>query len=74
MFAVGAHTLQLSLGPLGASLKLGAGVLRRRELCFEHRPQPGFLAELDHLPPGFLAELGQLPVHPVAFRPGSRWA
>ena len=64
LFAVGAGTLQFSLGPLGASLKLGAGILRRRELCFERRAQLGLL------PPGPLAELGHLPVRTVPVRPG----
>ena len=53
-------TLQLSLGPLGASLEGGAGVLCRCDLGFERRPQLGLV------PRGVLTGLGQLPVSGLA--------
>ena len=60
LVAVGEGTLQLSLGLLGASLEGGAGVLRRCDLGFEHRPQLGLV------PRGVLTGLGHLPVSGLA--------
>ena len=60
LVAVGEGTLQLSLGPLGAGLEGGAGVLCRCEPGFERRPQPGLV------PRGVLAGLGHLPVSGLA--------
>jgi len=56
LVAVGAGTLQLSLGVLGAGLKPGAGLLCRRDLGFQRRPQLGLV------PRGVLADLRHLPV------------
>ena len=43
LVVVGAGTLQLSLGVLGAGLKPGAGLLCRRDPGFQRRPQLGLV-------------------------------
>jgi len=60
LVAVGEGTLQLSLGPAGAGLEGGAGVLCRCDLGLERRPQLGLV------PRGVLAGLGHLPVSGLA--------
>ena len=58
---------RISLGPLGAGLKPGPGLLGRRELSLEPGPQPG-LVPLG-VPAGLRHLLLRGPAHPVQLRP-----